>query len=256
VRFLDTPDAITPIGSLQAAVRAARSSLIHVLLPGTLVESDWCEEAIDRLWRDLRIASVAPQVVVNGSPQPVIGVSLGVGGARLVLRDNQNSRQAWGPTLGAGFYRRSALQAIGGWDPILSHAADVDLAIRLAEKGFGCVASAARVTSSSATWFHSPYQVAFDSEVCFWRHLHSSATSMSLAGHGLTCVSRWLRQLVHPWTCLSDWAGMASAWTTSTRFTPSVEGDEDMPADDEQILPYSAQQTAADKKSHSRRRSA
>lgn len=225
VCFVESSPSASVVACIHAGIRAARGSTVHLLMPGTLAEPNWCEDAIDRLQRDLRVASVSPNLQVRGT-SPVLGVTLGAGGGRKLVRSRQGIRKAeaigWGPTLIAGFYRRSALQAVGGWDVNLHAAADCDLAVRLAEHGFGCSSSQAVLTADTAEFPGSVYRRAKDTERCFWRHRSAGHAGLSLAAHGVTCVSRWLGQIHHPWTWILDGAGMASAWYATSQFRDSL----------------------------------
>ncbi|MDA0658915.1 MAG: hypothetical protein O2931_10185 [Planctomycetota bacterium] len=271
VCFVESSPSASVVACIHAGIRAARGSTIHLLMPGTLAEPNWCEDAIDRLQSDLSIASVSPQLQVRTAKQAVLGVTLGTGGGRKLIRSRQSLRTAeaigWGPTLMAGFYRRSALQAVGGWDLKLHTAADCDLAVRLAEHGFGCESSQARVAADAAELPGSVYRRAADAERCFGRHRRGGHRGLSITAHGISCVTRWLQQLHHPWTWIADGAGMASVWCGLSEFQDSLSlanttavgldvetGTRDAVGDesDEHLLPY----PPATKKNYDRRRSA
>jgi len=260
VRFIPAASDANTVGCIHAGIQAARGTVVHLLFPGTQVEADWCEEAVERLGCDLRIASVAPCVHPPKSQEPILGVTRSFGGGRRLLTSAAGIEKAsaaggWGPTLSAGFYRRSALQAVGGWDPRLATTADVDLALRLAQRGFACAPCDTHIATTSEGKSCSFYQRALDTEVCFWRHVPSGSMPLSLLSHGATCAGRWLRQLHHPWTWLADGAGIVSGWLYTLRASgptslPSPTTESFDQEEDQSFLPYARSANDAQNRRH------
>jgi hypothetical protein len=125
---------------------ASRGEILHLLEPGVVVEEGWAEPALEVLRFEQDVSAVSPFVITSGdSPAATItGVRLGRGGRReeVAYTDKLNaihSFQVLGPSRRAGFYRRSALLAVGGWDPRMGELhADIDLGCALATHGGSC----------------------------------------------------------------------------------------------------------------------
>ncbi len=127
---------------LNAAVREANGESVVVILNGNTVLDGWADEALDLLEKDVSTSSVA--VGTSFQDRRFAGItSLARCTAGSVMRgavaDALGSVPYAGPTLNCGFYRRSTLLAIGGWNERLdTDSADVELAWLLQSVGLVC----------------------------------------------------------------------------------------------------------------------
>jgi len=121
---------------------ASQGEIIHLLQPGILVEEGWVDSAIELLNYEADVAAVSPLVFFSGQAVPVAGVLVGRGGRRLEIRHGSAADQevaGFTPPGIAGFYRRSSLRAVGGWDTqMAAEMADAELGCALALHGQRC----------------------------------------------------------------------------------------------------------------------
>jgi hypothetical protein len=143
VCFLPVPEARSLVALLNAGFEAARSGIIHVLQCGMEVEEHWTEQAVEQLG-DPQVASVAPLLVdvQTGSRLISAGLSYSRWGRRQAVAAGKslasyrpNADELLGPTLAAGFYRRSWWR-IARWDDTFGDAfADVHYGLTLRALG-------------------------------------------------------------------------------------------------------------------------
>jgi GT2 family glycosyltransferase len=170
----------------------------------------WVDRALDH-FRDRRIASVAPLIVDAEAPERVLsagleyhcggacrqrGRGISAGGAAAIPGD------PIGPSIAAGFYRRSAL---GDARPLFDLAlgpelADVDLALRLREAGYRtvCEPSALVLQPRDKAIFFGGFTQARQAERLFWRHLAANGWHRSLGSHSLFVAREMACSLPHP----------------------------------------------------------
>jgi len=193
VTFIEQADAATGTALLNAAARAARAPVVHVLSAGATVGENWTDSALDR-FDDKLLGSVSP-LVVDANQQRIIasGVGYTAGGTRRLVASGKNFRpekpprkRIAGPSLLAGFYRREALYEVGGWHAAVGdHLADVDLALSLEAIGWttefdaGSMVSYDQVPAQPAPSF----QQAWLAERLFWRHAATVGWGKSLLLH-------------------------------------------------------------------------
>lgn len=126
---------------------AGQGDVVHLLEPGVLVEEGWTEPAVEVLRFEQEVSAVSPLVFTAAdanSASPVTGVRLDPSGRRVEVEyankgTTLRNFEVLGPSRRAGFYRRSALLAVGGWDPRMGELhADIDLGCALAACGGVC----------------------------------------------------------------------------------------------------------------------
>jgi len=209
VEFLPLGRRARPAKLIAAAIGESAGRFVHLLQPGCEVAPGWCDAAL-RHFEDERVASVSP-LLVDRQVNPrnaILGVGQGVFGCRKEavakgshLRavdgdheddagEHQNGagdhservrlRQVsnvLGPTLTAGFYRREALEQIGGWPLRLGiSAADIDVALSLQEAGWRAAVekTCPIACGASRAGMAGAFERARDSERLFWRHRRSA----------------------------------------------------------------------------------
>ena len=104
-------------------IGATRAPLVHVLAAGCKLADGWADAALKH-FDDPRVAAVAPLVLQCGRRERVLAAGIGysAGGSRRQRRPRFKRAQAVGtrraclaPAAMPGFYRKSALEAVGGW---------------------------------------------------------------------------------------------------------------------------------------------
>ena len=195
---LDDEVAPTPnaIDLINAGSRAAAGSVVHVLQSGVEVKSGWTDAALGH-FEDPQVGSVAPELLLSGAAATANrGVDQRWGGSRVFVQSTarRNERDPLGPTIWGGFYRRSAIESVGGWDPQLGiECADLDLALSLRQIGFDSVSEpASRIRMAGcAIKEASGFRHGRAEERLFWKHplgswpialtLHALRTAVGLS---------------------------------------------------------------------------
>lgn len=182
-------------------IRASRGRFVQLLNNDAEVTEGWAEAGLDP-FRDSEVGSVAPLVLWRSDPSRVDSA-----GDRYSLfgwpskRGHGEPVGHWlarpvGPVFGASgssaFYRRSALDRAGLFDPSFgSYYEDVDLAFRLRWAGFTCVFTPeCRILHDvSASYDHaSPSlqrRMARNAEILFWSNLPTAALCAAVIPHFL-----------------------------------------------------------------------
>lgn len=196
VGFVAVPNA-TPLAEvLNAGFRRARGEVLHVLQPGVRARLGWTDPALEH-FDDPWVAAVAPVIVDSREPARIASAGIVYtacgtcrwnGAGTLFARGERVfRRRVIGPTANAAFYRRTAVEALGGYCPqVGSDLADADFALSLRDLGFRNVLEPDCVVATHVQQQRCAPSFALgrDVERVYWRHA---------AG------SHWLRTLVcHP----------------------------------------------------------
>lgn len=195
-----------------AGIRAARGPVLQLLNNDTEVTAGWIQAGLAP-FADAAVGSVAPLVLVRSDPSRVDSA-----GDRYALfgwpskRGHGEPAARWaatppGPVFGASgssaFYRASALERVGGFDPSFgSYYEDVDLAFRLRWGGYGCVfAPGCRILHEvSASYDHGrpalQRRMARNAEILFWTSLPAGWLALAILPHaGFTLAQAGWRLL-------------------------------------------------------------
>ena len=211
VYFVDVPATSTPVDLLNAGIRAARAPVVHLLQPGVEVTAGWTSAAL-RHFDDPQVASVAPALLISEtSPTAIRGVAYHWGGRRDLVTGalRRIDRNPLGPTICGGFYRRSAVELAGGWDPRIGYPwADLDLALSLRQMGFVSVCetdSPIRMATAPAPDVPG-FHFGRTAERLFWKHpMVSWPAALSLH---ILCVALGLStRLSQPKQLVAELAG-------------------------------------------------
>jgi hypothetical protein len=221
VRFVET------IGAGMAAcatlgIQIGDGEIVHTLAAGLEAADGWVEAALPH-FDDPEVAVVAPVIRDAARPERVLaaGVKYHRGGRRGICtkppKNSAASSEALGPTIDAGFYRKSALAALGDGLPVNlgDGLADIDLALGLAYAGFRtvvepeCIAFAERLTAAE----RSGFRAGLFAERLFLRNLPVTGWLPAFATHGLTVAGELLRSVARG-TTLTQLAGRLAAWFT------------------------------------------
>jgi hypothetical protein len=179
---------------INLGVRASHGDVIHIVQRGLAVEEGWVEPAFSHFESEA-VGAVAPAIRGISRSAVLAGVRSGRRSRRLeVLSETGDSGETpafdcQGPSLLAGFWRRSAWERAGGLDVNLGLPyADLDLAITLQALGYECAAEPrSRITDnfpraeSAASWSEGR-----SAELLFWKHAGTSRGAYLLNVLGLT----------------------------------------------------------------------
>ncbi len=175
------------VGAANAGVAAARGEVVQLLNNDTEVMPGWVEAGLAP-FADPTVGSVAPLVLVRSDPSRVdsagdsysfVGWPCKRGhGQTTVLWENHAPDRVFGASGSSAFYRASALDRVGTYDPAFgSYYEDVDLAFRLRWAGYSCVfAPGCRILHEvSASYDHGKPELqrrmSRNAEILFWSNL-------------------------------------------------------------------------------------
>ncbi len=198
-------------------VRVSQAPIVHILAAGCQVAEGWADSALPH-FADPEIAAVAPLVRLISSEQVLAaGLRYGRGGKRIVdtVRQSTASEPILGPTIDAGFYRKSALELVGDGLPVQlgDLFADLDVGLALRYAGFRAVLepeSAVFVDRLIAAESNG-YQYGVHAERVWWRNLPASGRLAGLLLHCGTVAGEFLKNLPRP-ASFAQLVGRARAW--------------------------------------------
>ena len=197
VRFLEAPAHSSLVDLINAGIRSAEGTIVHVLSTDVEVQDGWTEPALVH-FNDPQIGSVAPLVIHRDGVRVVArGVRYGAGGKRQPRLSGPSRRQhILGPTLLAGFYRRHSVLDVGGFCPgVGPQLADIDMGLALHAVGLIAIheEDSMVVAQQSAAGRQLSFRRGREAERLFWRN---------------TTTTGWIRSLLfHPWTVASELIG-------------------------------------------------
>jgi hypothetical protein len=195
-------------GAMNLGLRLSDAPAIHVLLCGTEVQEGWADAALTHL-DDSRIAAVAPLVLDIDDPGRVVaaGLAYHVGGAAVPLAAGQaidslgaNPKRVLAPHPAAAFYRRSALEVIGGFHGAAGDLlAGVDAGLTLEHLGLATVLEPrSRVAAPRSGGLRAGrFRRALEAERMFWRWAPVLGRARSLASHGVMVIGDGLCGLLN-----------------------------------------------------------
>jgi len=120
VDFVEAPSHARPLECLDLGLAEARGEIVHFLFESVRPTPDWTDVAMEH-FADESVGAVACSITAGA--KETLGVGYRPGGRRMLLAAHLTSRIV-GPELRASFYRKSALEAIGG----IPHAAGSEMA--------------------------------------------------------------------------------------------------------------------------------
>jgi hypothetical protein len=220
VRFVAAPRGAGWAESCNLGIREAQADVVHLLMPGVEATPGWADTTLAH-FESPDVAAVAPLVLDRRRSQRIISAGVGYRRGRHLVggryrADGGAARLASttvvGPSCLAGFYRKSHVVALGGFEPAVGdELADVDLALRAAQAGLRMVIEPQSILCAA------PPRSApggFRRGLCTERLLLRSADSL-----GSLAVARPLAWLVglalrmfHPPRALAHAAGQLAAW--------------------------------------------
>jgi GT2 family glycosyltransferase len=219
VRFVRAAPRAGFADCVNLGVSVSRAAVVHVLACGVEATAGWADVALAR-FRDPRIAAVAPLLVAGADPQTVVSAGVGYRAEGVAWRlgpDADRERPLdesdglCGPDLLAGFYRRSAVESVGGFSPFAVKLAAVDMAMRLQDAGCQCVAEPKSLAYVAVgTMEERPgFRHGRDAERLFWRWATAQGALPSVAAHAALLAGECVIGLWRP-SMLLNLAGRAA----------------------------------------------
>jgi len=223
ILFVQAPADAGLAGALNLAVAVSSGDIIHVLRCGVEVSPGWVETVLP-LFGDPLVGAVTPLVLEKADAQRVVtaGVSYRPSGAvrhlgqgKLLVAAARANEAPYGPDTLAGFYRRSALEAVGYFsDAVADPLAAVDLALALRQAGFRCVLQPQcwMYVDRTAVALSAPsaLRCGWAAEWFFWRWAPVAGWFRSLACHAVLLLGQCLQCVIRPRTVV-ELAGRALA---------------------------------------------
>ena len=234
VQTLRLPRRLGFCGAVNAGIAAATHPVIELLNDDTEVQAGWTEAPLHRL-QDETVAAVAPLVLQwpqgdiidsAGDAYYIGGVARKRGhGQRLSAKYLQPRRVFSASGCGA-FYRKEALQAIGGFPEVFgAYFDDIDVGFRLRRAGWEIwyEPSSTILHHGSASYGKKPHrrlleQQSRNEELVFWRNMPTALMKQALPRHGAVLVGKALRRWQEgnflPFLTgrLRAWAQMSNWW--------------------------------------------
>ena len=213
VQFVQAPEGAGFAECLNLGLSASRAPVVHLLACGVEVRAGWAEAAL-RHFRNPEVAAVAPVLLHHDDHQTVVSAGLGyraegvvwrVGRGRTPEEVGEGDGELCGPDALAGFYRRSAIEAVGGFSSApVDTLATIEVALSLREAGFRCVVEPdcqAKVNSTAAR-DKVGFRHGRHSERLFWRWASAHGGVRSVAAHAALLTGECVVGLWRPFMLL------------------------------------------------------
>jgi hypothetical protein len=243
VRFLQSPRGAGFADCVNLGLSASRAPIVNVLACGVEASPGWADAALPHFC-DAQIAAVAPMLITGSNPRVVASAGVGYRAEGVAWRlgpgiDSERpvdeSDGLCGPDLLAGFYRRSAVESVGGFPRFATELAAVDVAMRLQRAGFRCIAeprSLARITAAT-TEERPGFRHGRDAEQLFWQWAAAHGLLRSLMAHAALLAGECAIGLWRP-SMLLNLAGRAVGTIAALGGTGrkgTARGTDDEPAE-------------------------
>ncbi|MGF1581382.1 MAG: glycosyltransferase family 2 protein [Gemmataceae bacterium] len=219
--------------AVNAGIDIARGDIVELLNNDTEVCAGWAEAALEH-FQEPSVGSVAPLVLVMdadkidsaGQNYHVCGWAQPRGYGRPVTPKYLTPQEVFGASGSSGFYRRAALNQVGGMLPEYdAYLEDTDLAFRLRWAGYRCVYEpTSRVYHRGSASYGKQSQrvlrwLSRNEELNFWTNLPWKQLLLGLPLHaafvGIRCFRQALRgqlsaYLRGKWEAMKMWRWMAN----------------------------------------------
>jgi hypothetical protein len=220
VRFVTARGGAGWAESCNLGVEHAAAEIVHLLMPGVEATPGWTDAPLRR-FASADVAAAAPLVLDRRRSQRIISAGVGYRGGRRLVSGRYRaedgvaklpSTPVVGPSCLAGFYRKSYLLALGGFEPVLGdELADVDLALRARRAGLQTV-----IEPESIVHAEPPRKPpgGFRRGLCSERLLLRNAESLGKLAltRPLGLLAGLALRMFHPPRALGHAAGQLGAW--------------------------------------------
>jgi GT2 family glycosyltransferase len=241
VQFVQAPPRAGFAECLNLGLSASRAPVVHLLACGVEVRPGWAEAAL-RHFRNPEVAAVAPVLVHHDDHETVASAGLGYRAEGVVCRVGRGRTpeevadghdELCSPDAVAGFYRRSAVEAVGGFSPSpVDTLTVIDVALSLREAGFRCVVEPDSQAQVDKTTVRDKigFRHGCHAERLFWRWASSHGRLRSLAAHSALVAGECVVGLWRPFMLLQlagRAVGLIHAVMANRRSTPSEAVDDE-----------------------------
>jgi hypothetical protein len=220
VRFVPPSDAAPRdlVSLVNRGVAAAEAEIVNIIPCGLIATEDWSSAAVLQFAAS-EVAAVAPAIVGERDRRRVnsAGVNYTLGGVRQLAQRGAPydvtrlvQSQPLGATLAGGFFRKSVVEALGGFDVRMgAEFADVDLALCLSELGLRteCEPTSLFIDSRQPVSGGS-FAQGVAAQRLFLRHLDPAKRRAAMPNHALRLLGEVALSVVQPWW-LAHLAGRA-----------------------------------------------
>lgn len=194
VRFVEAGRGASMVECLNLGLAASLSPIVNVLACGVEVTAGWANVALRQFGKQ-DVAATAAVVLDRYDQEKIVSAGWGYrpeGTAWRLGRDYEPSkilacRQDFcGPDMLAAFYRKSAVEAVGGFSTRLGdELAGIDVALLLRCAGFRCALEPQCVAYINAAVIRaeSAFCCGLHAERLFWRWASSRGLLTALMGH-------------------------------------------------------------------------
>lgn len=209
-----------PVALINSALGHATAPIIQILPSGCLVEESWASAALLQFDAP-EVGAVAPVLQHPAKRQSILGAgidysaggvrTLAHAGARYDVTKLVQSRPLGAPWTG-GFFRRSVVDALGGFDTSVGEAfADIDMALAMHELGLRteCEPTSVILTTQPQSPRGS-FSAGLQAERLFRKHCPHFEADKAVAAHRGQLWSEALWSLIQPWWMLhlaGRWCG-------------------------------------------------
>jgi GT2 family glycosyltransferase len=208
VRFIEVRRRAGFVECLNEGVAASQSPIVQVLACGVEVCPDWADNALPE-FSDPGIAAVGVAVVTRDESPKIVSIGWGYRSEGTAWRPGQGHLLAeafgrvsnlCGPDTLATFYRKSALEAVGGFAKGVGDTlVGLDVAIALRQAGFQCTLSSTSMAYQDEDAKNdSAFQFGRHVERLFWRWASAKGLATSLIGHFAVLTGQCVVGIVRP----------------------------------------------------------
>ena len=229
VTFIEVDESCHIVAAINSAIRAAKCDIVHLLECGVEVQEGWTDAAL-RHFDDTAVGSVAPIVLDADHPTVIqaAGARMGFGGSAKSCGQGQQLRaktlrrlRPVAPSMHAGFYRKSALEIAGMFEPKVGYArAALDMAFSLCHLGYLArfePASQTYLALADARVTNRPFENGRQAERLIWRNAVNRSWMKTWAAR-LPCIFlETIGGLLRP-KQLAKPLGRISAWSEWARY--------------------------------------
>jgi GT2 family glycosyltransferase len=215
IQILQAPPEAGIVDCVNLGISTTCAPVVHLLATGLEANHGWIERALAH-FDDPRVAAVTPLIYDRANHERLLaaGVSYGRGGRKNVHRsvpaEGEFSCAPIGPLIQAAFYRKSALDALGGGLPtdVGDHLADVDLSLSLRQAGWRLELEPDSQVFASSIDDQLPggFSTGLWSERLYWRHFTEADKLAGLFSHPLVVLQELIKSKP-PWKAPAQFIG-------------------------------------------------
>lgn len=210
VTFLPPSGKSDFVSLTNRGIAASSAAVVQVLACGQIVREGWTSAPLVH-FDDASVAAVAPVLVSANDPARVLaaGLDFSPGGARRLAERGRKhdvaallASRPLAATMAGGFFRRSVIDALGGFDVSLgAFAADLDYGLCAAELGLRVEREPTSLIATPAQCIASDGSLAAGRgmEQLYWRHLSKDERRANRLSHYALLAGELAFALAQPW---------------------------------------------------------